>query len=143
AQVTSIDVYNPDIGKNLATSDLPHQFRLSAEYTTPRLRSGPSFLTNRVMANVLADWGMGWFLQYQSAAILGRPTSSSADPISNYLGRGPGSAQLVAGQNVWNSDWTDLDGKHHTDPIDINCHCFDPTKTLVLNRAAWANVPDG
>jgi hypothetical protein len=143
AQVTSIDVYNPAIGKNLATSDLPHQFRLSAEYTTPRLRSGPAFLTNRVVANILADWGMGWFLQYQSAPILGRPTSSGADPISNYLGRGPGSAQLVPGQSLWTTDWTDLNGVHHTDPLDINCHCFDPTKTLVLNKAAWANVPDG
>src|SRR5205085_1319516 len=31
----------------------------------------------------------------------------------------------------------------HTDPLDINCHCFDPTKTIVLNKNAWANIPDG
>src|SRR6185437_418689 len=37
----------------------------------------------------------------------------------------------------------DYDGKVHTDPIDINCHCFDPTKNIVLNPAAWANVTDG
>jgi len=40
-------------------------------------------------------------------------------------------------------DWTDYSGTHHTDPIDINCHCFDPTKTIVLNPNAWDNVPDG
>jgi hypothetical protein len=32
---------------------------------------------------------------------------------------------------------------HHTDPIDINCHCFDPTQTIVFNPKAWASVPDG
>ena len=26
---------------------------------------------------------------------------------------------------------------------DLNCHCFDPTKTLVLNPAAWANPAPG
>jgi hypothetical protein len=31
----------------------------------------------------------------------------------------------------------------HTDPIDINCHCLDPTETLVLNPKARQNVPDG
>ncbi len=30
-----------------------------------------------------------------------------------------------------------------TDPIDINCHCFDPTKTVVLNPDAWENIPAG
>jgi len=45
--------------------------------------------------------------------------------------------------NPWAVNWTDYDGKVHPEPIDINCRCFDPTKTIVLNPAAWANVPDG
>ena len=45
--------------------------------------------------------------------------------------------------NPWSVDWTDYSGKHHTDPIDINCHCFDPTKTVVLNPNAWENIPNG
>jgi hypothetical protein len=40
-------------------------------------------------------------------------------------------------------NWTDNNGVHHTDPLDINCHCFDPTKTVVLNPAAFQNVPNG
>jgi hypothetical protein len=43
----------------------------------------------------------------------------------------------------WSTDWTDLSGKHHTDPLDINCHCFDPEKTVVLNPNAWQPIPDG
>ena len=26
---------------------------------------------------------------------------------------------------------------------DPNCHCFDPSKTFVLNPAAWVNPPAG
>jgi hypothetical protein len=50
---------------------------------------------------------------------------------------------LIAGQPLYSTDWTDLNGVHHTDELDINCHCFDPTKTIVLNPKAWANIPDG
>jgi hypothetical protein len=50
--------------------------------------------------------------------------------------------------NPWSVNWTDLQGNHHTDPLNINCHCFDPTITQVLNPAAWTpaawtNVPNG
>jgi hypothetical protein len=27
--------------------------------------------------------------------------------------------------------------------VDINCHCYDPTKTLVLNPAAWSDPAPG
>ena len=69
-------------------------------------------------------------------------------PLSQFLGYGPGRAQLKKNadgsyMNPWSVDWTDNSGKHHTDPIDINCHCFDPTKTIVLNPNAWENIPDG
>ena len=45
--------------------------------------------------------------------------------------------------NPCSVDWTDLSGTRHTDPLDINCHCFDPEKTVVLNPAAWHTIPDG
>jgi hypothetical protein len=32
--------------------------------------------------------------------------------------------------------------KNTTDPLDINCHCFDPTNTVVFNPYAWENVPN-
>ncbi len=40
-------------------------------------------------------------------------------------------------------NWTDLNGNVHPEPLDINCHCYDPTKTQVLNPLAWVAVPDG
>ncbi len=116
---------------------------MSAEYTTPKIRSGNKILGNKLVSYALSDWGMGWFLQYQSAAIIARPAQTSTTPISQFTGRGPGSGQYIAGQPLYSVDWTDYSGVHHTDELDINCHCFDPTKTIVLNPKAWANIPDG
>ena len=146
--MSSPDIFNRGLGKNYSANDLPHQFRLSAEYRTPRLH-GNGILGNRITSAVLGDWAIGTYLQYQSASLLTRPTSTSATPISNYLGRGPGSEQLKVdpttgkAMSPWSVDWTDLSGVHHTDPLDINCRCFDPTRTQVLNPNAWVNVPDG
>jgi hypothetical protein len=157
--MSSPDIFNRGLGKNLSVNDLPHQFRMSASYRTPRVH-GPGVLSNRVVSYVLSEWAADIYLQYQSAAILGRPNSSGIFPISNYLGRGPGSAQLKIGadgkyMSPYAVNWTDLDGKVHPEPLDINCKCFDPTSMKiqqadgtfkaggVLNPNAWSNIPDG
>lgn len=134
--MSSPDIFNRQLGKDLG-NDIPQQLRMTAEYQVPRLRN-----TNKVVAYVLGDWGLGWYFQYQSAALLARPGNQGTQPISQWLGRGPGPAQWN-GQNLWATNWTDYDGKVHSEPIDVNCHCFDPTKTLVLNPAAWENIPNG
>ncbi|MEO8100559.1 MAG: TonB-dependent receptor [Acidobacteriota bacterium] len=147
--MNSVDIYNRPLGKNFTAFDLPHQLRLSGEYVTPGLtNSALKLLSNRVVSTVLGGWTLGWFLQYQSAAVLARPASQGAVPLSNFLGRGPGSAQLKIGadgnsMNPFAVNWTDYDGKVHAEPLDINCHCFDPTKTQLLNPAAWSDIPDG
>ena len=120
--------------------DLPFQFRFSADYVVPRL----SFVSNKALSYALRDWGIGWYASYQSAPILTLPSSSGGPTsIDKFLGRGPGPAQYVHGQPLYSVDRYDLSGKHHTDELDINCHCYDPTKNIVLNPKAWANVPDG
>jgi hypothetical protein len=138
---TSPDPYNRNLGKNLSLYDTPHQIRVSAQYEVPRLTSG--IFKNKALSYIVSGWGTGWYLNYQSAALVGLPTSSGAAPISNFLGYGPGPAQLIPGMSPWSVDWYDKSGTHHTTPLDINCHCFDPTTTVVLNPAAFANVPDG
>ena len=146
---TIADVYNRGLNKNLSVNDLPHALRLSVQYTVPSMKNqGWGVLSNRFVSYALADWGVGAFLNYQSGAIIARPTSSGSLPISNFLGRGPGSAQLKKNadgtyMNPWSVNWVDNDGNKRTDPLDINCHCFDPTKVQVYNPAAWENVPNG
>ncbi len=134
ALTSSPDPFNRNLGKNLSLYDVPHQFRLSAQYEVPRFHSG--IMSNKILSNIFSGWGTGWYLNYQSAALVGLPTSSGSSPISNFLGYGPGPAQLIPGMSPWSVDWTDNSGTHHTDPLNINCHCFDVTKTQVLN-------PDG
>jgi hypothetical protein len=51
---SSPDIFNRDLGKGLNTTDLPHQFRVSAEYTVPRIHSGNGILGNKVLTYVLA-----------------------------------------------------------------------------------------
>jgi len=139
----SPDQFNRSMGKDLSQNDIPQQLRINAQYTTPNLsKSGIKILSNSWVAYALRDWGIGAYLQYQSAPILARPINLGSQPISQWLGRGPGPAQWN-GQSLWATSWTDYDGKVHNEPIDINCHCFDPTKTIVLNKAAWENIPNG
>src|SRR5207244_13172880 len=52
--------------------------------------------------------------------------------------------ERVPGVPLFNDTWVDKHGKTHTnEPLDINCGCFDPTRTFVLNKNAWRNPPDG
>jgi hypothetical protein len=147
--MSSPDIFNRQLGKNITDLDRPHQFRMTAEYQIPSLAgSGIRFLSNKTVSYVLGNWGIGWYLQYQSAGVLARPSNQGNVPLNNFLGRGVGSAQLRIGpdgqpMNPWSVNWTDYDGNLRTDPIDINCHCFDPTKTIVLNPLAWESIPNG
>jgi hypothetical protein len=148
--MSATDPFNRANGKNLAAFDLPHQLRLTVQYQVPQLREGslPFVTSNKIVAYALSGWGIGAYVNYQSASIVGRPANGGSVPLNNFLGYGPGGAQLKKNadgsyMNPWSVNWTDYSGKHHTDPLDINCHCFDVTKTVVLNPAAWTNVPDG
>jgi hypothetical protein len=148
--MSSPDVFNRRLGKNLSGNDRPHELRVTAQYQVPRLKdSGMAFVSNRFVSAILSDWGVGAYLSYVSAALVGRPSSNLNPNIGQFLGRGPGPAQLKIDpatgtyMNPWSVDWVDNSGTRRTDPIDINCHCFDPTKTIVLNPAAWENIPAG
>ena len=141
ALTSTPDPFNRNLGKNLSPYDVPQQFRVSAQYEVPRFHSG--IFSNKTLSYIVSGWGTGWYLNYQSASLVGLPTSTGTAPISNFLGYGPGPAQLIPGMSPWSVNWTDNNGTHHTDPLNINCHCFDVTKTVVLNPAAFTNVPNG
>jgi hypothetical protein len=147
--ISSPDVFNRSLGRDISGNDLPHQLRFTVQYVVPQLKNtGIGMFQNRFVSYVMSDWGVGAYLNYQSAPIVTRPTSNGSLPISNFLGRGPGSAQLKKNadgsfMSPWSVNWVDNDGKQRTDPLDVNCGCFDPTKTIALNPAAWENIPNG
>jgi len=143
----SPDIFNPSLGKDLVAANPPQTLHISYEYRVPRYKGNLPVLGNKIVSYVLADWAASGALYYQSGAYLSRPLNGATYPISLWLGRGPGGAQLLKNpdgsyMNPWSVNWTDLSGVHHTNPLDINCHCFDPATTVVLNPAAWGPVPD-
>jgi hypothetical protein len=146
--VSAFDVFNRANGKDIVGGNPPQILRVSFLYETPRPSEGTPILGNRWVARAVAGWGLSAALFYQTAGYMGRPLNGSGNAVSRWLGRGPGGAQLRQNtdgsyMSPWATNWTDLDGKVHAEPLDINCHCFDPEKTLVLNPAAWSAVPDG
>jgi hypothetical protein len=145
--ISSPDVFNRNVGKDVVGGNPPQVLRITFTYETPKPAKGMPVLGNSAVREVLGGWQVAGALYYQTGAYMGRPLSGSTNAISRWLGRGPGSAQLKQNadgsyMNPWSIDWTDLQGNHHTDPIDINCHCFDPNKTEVLNPNAWQSIPD-
>jgi hypothetical protein len=143
----SPDIFNPSLGKDLVGANPPQTLHIAFEYRVPRYMGNLPVIRNKIVSYALADWALSSALYYQSGAYLARPLNGATNPVSLWLGRGPGGAQLLKNSdgsymNPWSVNWTDLSGVHHTDPLDINCHCFDPATTVVLNPAAWGPVPD-
>jgi hypothetical protein len=147
-QLSAFDVFNRANGKDIVNGNPPQVLRVSFTYELPRPAERIPVLGNRAVSYAIGGWAISGALFYQTAGYLGRPAHGAANPVSRWLGRGPGGAQLKKNpdgsyMSPWAVNWTDLDGKVHPEPLDINCHCFDPEKTIVLNPNAWEAVPDG
>jgi hypothetical protein len=145
--LSTFDIYNPTTGKDIVGANPPQVLRLSFEYQVQRPNASLPVLGNKIVSFAVRDWAISGAMFYQTGTYLGRPTNAAANPISRWLGRGAGGAQLKQNadgsyMSPWSVNWTDLDGNKRTDPLDIDCHCFDPRTTQVLNPLAWSNVPD-
>jgi hypothetical protein len=129
------DVYNYSQNKQLNGLVYPLVSIISFTYQTPKLRGDSQFAKGASW--ITKDWTIGSLLRYQSGALL--PTASSNNNFLSELQRGATQnpalwgggttfQNLVAGQNLFLQD--------------PNSH-FDPTKTLVLNPAAWSDAGTG
>ncbi len=117
------DVFNRSQNKYLSSLDRPLVTNINISYTVP----APEFTHNKILRNVLSDWQTAALLTYASGAPILAPASTNllnTDTFqsTSYENRVPGQPLFL--QN-------------------LNCHCFDPTKTLVLNPAAWASPAPG
>lgn len=115
------DVFNRSNNKQLSSFSRPHMMVLAANYTLPR------WGINNWVDYVVKDWTVGAVLQYTS----GLPIQTPASPGNNNgqtLLRGTYSTR-VPGEPLYLQD--------------LNCHCFDPARTIVLNPAAWRDTPNG
>ncbi|HSP68181.1 MAG TPA: TonB-dependent receptor [Bryobacteraceae bacterium] len=115
------DVFNRDNNKQLSASSRPNWMTLAANYTTPRWGQ------NQWLSYALRDWMVGAVLQYGS----GLPIPTPASPNNN------NSSTLLRSTYATRLPGVPLFLK------DLNCHCFDPSTTQVLNPAAWTDTPSG
>jgi hypothetical protein len=67
------------------------------------------------------------YLQYGSGTPIPVPAANSS--LNNYLFQGASFANRVPGQPLYT--------------VDLNCHCYDPNTTFVLNPKAWTDPADG
>ncbi|MBV9508101.1 MAG: hypothetical protein JO323_24170 [Acidobacteriia bacterium] len=88
----------------------------------------------------MRDWTYSGVLRYQSGNLIQTPPS--ANNLLQNLDRGPDNNPAV-----WGGGTTFLNrvpGQPlFVSGVDPNCHCFDPTKQLVLNPNAWVGPPFG
>lgn len=115
------DVYNRRNQKTLSNSDQPHVFVTGFNFQTP------TWGTNRFARSVLGGWTFGGILRYASGVPIRVPQAQSN--INSLLFRGGTNANRVPGEPLFLKD--------------LNCHCFDPNKELVLNPRAWSNSAPG
>jgi hypothetical protein len=119
--VTAVnDVFNRPINKYLSMFSRPFTFFFAANYRTPKLN------INRVLSLALRDWQLGTVLQYASGMPIIAPTAQNQ--LSTLLFRNT-FANRVPGQPLFVKD--------------LNCHCVNPSKELVLNPNAWVDPPAG
>ncbi len=114
------DVFNREQNKYLSLYNQPFQFTVSLTYVTPRLN------TNKVLSWVARDWTYGAFLAYRSGLPVEAPLANNNLSLDVFE---PTFANRVPGVPLYTHN--------------INCHCFDPNATFVLNPAAWVNPPAG
>jgi Carboxypeptidase regulatory-like domain len=111
------DVFNRDTNKQLSSFSRPFWNILALNYTTPRWGS------NAWLKYVVSNWVVGTTLQYGSGQPIPVPTTAgNLTNLTQSLGRGT-HAERIPGVPLFLAD--------------LNCHCFDPAQTQVLNPAAW------
>jgi hypothetical protein len=118
----SFDVENRQLAKGLSSNSRPLISGLGINYTVP------TWTGNKILAFALRDWQVGGFLQYASALPFAPPASTATPSLGNVIFKNT-VQNRVSGEPLFLQD--------------LNCHCFDPNTTFVLNPKAWANPAPG
>jgi hypothetical protein len=120
------DVFNRQNNKTLSGFDQPQALIVAGNYTTPKVSEGASGFTSKLMSWAVRDWTAGTVLRYASGFPFKVPTATTN--LNSFIFQGT-NVDRVPGVPLFTQD--------------LNCHCFDPNTTFVLNPAAWVNPPLG
>ncbi len=129
------DVFNYAQNKQLNGFDYPLVSIISLTYQTPKLPGDSKSI--KAASWVTKDWTIAGLFRYQSGALI--PTASSNNNLLSQLQRGASNNPALWGGG---STFQNLVPGQNLFLVNPNGN-FDPTKTLVLNPAAWQDAPAG
>ena len=113
------NVFNRRVNKELSAFDQPLQWITAANYTVPALNA--STVPMKAARQILGFWTFGALLSYASGLPILAPASNN-------------SLASVLYQTTFENRVPGV--PLYTVP-NINCHCYNPSATFVLNPAAW------
>jgi hypothetical protein len=125
------DVNNRMQNKQLSSLDHPQVLTVTFNYTTQKNKFGGDNAGGKVLQWLSRDWTFGGVLRYQSGVILESPSANSNFLYQLGVGTQDNPAVFGAPEGIENY----VPGQPFFS-VNPNSH-FDPTKTLVLNPAAW------
>jgi hypothetical protein len=119
------DVFNRSQNKYLSAYDQPLVSVIAGNYTLPKWQMNQG-VSGKTLSWAVRDWQIGAVLQYASGQPIRVPAANNT--LASQLFRGT-FANRVPNVPLFTQD--------------INCHCFDPNKTFILNPAAWSDPAPG
>ncbi|HEY7338631.1 MAG TPA: carboxypeptidase regulatory-like domain-containing protein [Bryobacteraceae bacterium] len=128
------DVFNRSQNRYISGLDQPFLFVFAGNYTTPRI-GGHGVLGNKALSWIARDWQVGAVLRYGSGLPILSPIATNG--LAALLFRNTGAVGTTGGTFMNRNPGVPL----YT--VDLNCHCYDPNATFVLNKAAWTNPAAG
>jgi hypothetical protein len=130
-QVVVNDVNNRMQNKQLSSLDHPQVLTVTFNYTTPKNKFGGDNAGGKTLQWLSRDWTFGGVLRYQSGVLLESPSANNNFLYQLGVGSQDNPALFGAPEGIENY----VPGQPFFS-VNPNSH-FDPTKTLVLNPAAW------
>jgi hypothetical protein len=125
------DLQNRELAKSLSYQDQPFVGRVGFSYILPRWGH------NKALSFVVRDWTFTGFFNYASGLPIPPPAANAFPTINQLTFEGGAVATGSAGTTIGNTEIRVPGVPLFTK--NLNCHCFDPNKTFVLNPAAWVN----
>jgi len=128
------DIFNYGQNKYLSGQDQTFTSVTALNYKLPVLGG------NKAVSWAVRDWQMGAVLSYASGLPLLVPYANNS--LNSVLFRAPAPAPGGAAAGGTGTFANRVPGAPLY-KVDLNCHCFDPSTTFVLNRDAWTDPPAG
>ena len=121
------DVFNRGTNKYISGQEQPFTSVTAINYKLP------GWASNKALHYAVKDWQVGAVLFYASGLPILVPYANNS--INNVLFRAgaPPSTGTFANRVPGQAPFT----------VDLNCHCFNPNTTFVLNPKAWVDPPAG